>query len=166
MDNFDWSRFVTRININAPMGQLYGLWATRSGMEYWFLRMSEYKTAEGIVRDNEEAAQKGDAYCWRWHGWGDEVTEMGAILDANGKDYFKFSFGEGGDCSVYIKEERGYHIVELVQENIPTSENGKHAWHLGCKAGWTFYLANMKSLVEGGVDLRNRDEQLKQMINS
>lgn len=166
MSNFDWSRFVTRININAPIEQLYRLWATRNGMEYWFLRMSEYKTADGVLRANDEPAEKGDTYCWRWYGWGDEITEYGTILEANGTDYFKFTFGEGCDCSVFIKEELGYHIIELVQENIPTNENGKHSWHLGCKTGWTFYLSNMKSLVEGGVDLRNKDEQLKRMINA
>jgi hypothetical protein len=65
-----------------------------------------------------------------------------------------------------MKEENGYHIVELVQENIPEDDNGKHNWHLGCKTGWTFYLANLKSLAEGGIDLRNKDENLKNMINA
>jgi hypothetical protein len=65
-----------------------------------------------------------------------------------------------------MKEERGHMIVELVQTEIPTDDRGKHYWHLGCKTGWTFYLANLKSLFEGGVDLRNRDEGLKNVVNS
>lgn len=40
MSNYDWSRFVTRINVNAPIEKLYWCWATREGMEYWFLRLS------------------------------------------------------------------------------------------------------------------------------
>jgi hypothetical protein len=30
-----------------------------------------------------------------------------------------------------------------------------------CQLGWTFYLANLKSVIEGGVDLRNKNVDLK-----
>ncbi len=166
MSNYNWSRFVTRISINAPFEKLYGCWATREGMEYWFLRFSEYKKQDGSLRDVNEPVQSGDTYTWRWHGWNDETTEYGSILDCNGKDLFKFSFGKAGDCTVTLKSELGKNIVELVQDNIPTTEQGMHYWHLGCKTGWTFYLANLKSLLEGGIDLRNRDEKLQNVINS
>ena len=163
--SYTWSSFVTRINVDAPIDKLYSMWATRGGMESWFLRMSEYKRANGILQ-MDEGAIKGDAYCWRWHGWSDDVTEEGVILDCNGKDFFKFSFGKAGDCTVTIKKEFEYTIVELTQENIPDDDQGKHYWHVGCKTGWTFYLANLKSICEGGIDLRNKDERLKNMLNA
>jgi uncharacterized protein YndB with AHSA1/START domain len=166
MSAYNWSRFVTRINVNAPVEKLYWCWATREGMQYWFLRMSEYKKPDGTLRGNNEPVQKGDTYKWRWHGWSDEITEEGKIADANGKDFLKFSFGKAGDCSISIKQEHGYNIVELVQENIPDTDEGRHMWHLGCKTGWTFYLTNLKSLIEGGIDLRNRDEKLKDVVNA
>jgi uncharacterized protein YndB with AHSA1/START domain len=165
-ENYDWSRFVARIAVNAPAEKLYACWATRTGIEYWFLRLSEYKTPEGLLRNSDEPAQKGDSYTWRWHGWGDAVTEHGTIQKTNGHNLFKFTFAEVCHCTVTIKEEGTYRVVELVQDNIPTDEKGKHNWHLGCKTGWTFYLANMKSLLEGGIDLRNRDEALKNVVNS
>jgi uncharacterized protein YndB with AHSA1/START domain len=164
--NYTWDRFVTRINVNAPIEKLYRLWSTRAGIEFWFLRMSEYKNVNGELRKDEEPVQRGDTYRWRWHGWSDDVTEEGTILDCNGKDQFKFSFGKAGTCTVNIINELGYTVVELIQENIPDDDQGKHYWHVGCKTGWTFYLANMKSLCEGGIDLRNRDEQLKNMLNA
>src|SRR5688572_13897097 len=99
---YDWSRFTVRINVNAPIGQLYHAWATRAGMEHWFLRLSEYKSPDGISRGNDEMVKPGDTYTWRWHGWSDEVTEHGTIQDCNGKDLFKFSFGKGGNCTVRI----------------------------------------------------------------
>lgn len=135
-------------------------------MEYWFLRLSEYKKPGGNLRASNEFVQKGDSYRWRWHGWPDEVTEEGTIIDCNGKDFFKFSFGKAGNCAVTIKQEDGHTLVELLQDNIPDDEQGKHYWHLGCKTGWTFYLANLKSLLEGGIDLRNKNERLKNVINS
>ena len=94
------------------------------------------------------------------------TVRLEELFDVSAIAFFKFSFGKAGNCTVNIKTELGYNIVELVQENIPDDDEGKHNWHVGCKTGWTFYLANMKSLCEGGIDLRNRDEQLKNMLNA
>jgi hypothetical protein len=166
MSEFNWSSFVTRIAVHATVEKLYWCWATREGIEYWFLRMSEYKKPDGVQRAGDEAVQTGDTYRWRWHGWSDETTEAGTILDCNGRDFFKFSFGKAGNCAVSIKNENNYTVVELRQTEIPDDDAGKHNWYVGCKTGWTFYLANLKSLLEGGIDLRNRDESLQNVINA
>jgi uncharacterized protein YndB with AHSA1/START domain len=166
MKPFNWGRFVTRININAPIEKIYQSWATRAGIEAWFLRLSEYRKADGSLRENDEPVETTDTYRWRWHGWPDDTTETGTILKCNGTDCFSFSFGNAGNCTVTIKKEQGETIVELLQEDIPDTEEGRHQWHLGCKTGWTFYLANLKSLLEGGIDLRNKNEKLNQVINS
>ena len=163
---FDWSRFVVRVNVKAPPEKLYGAWATRAGIENWFLRLSEYKTPDNTLRGADELVATGDTYKWLWHGWPDETVEHGKVLECNGKDHFKFSFGKAGNCTVSIRKEEGELLVELVQDEIPTDEQGMHNWHLGCKTGWTFFLANLKSMHEGGLDLRNRNERLKNVVNS
>ena len=163
---YDWSRFVVRINVNAPIQKLYDAWATRVGMENWFLRLSEYKGSNGKIRQAEERVEPGDGYKWLWHGWPDETVEYGDIKTANGTDTMSFSFGKAGDCTVKIFSETDEIIVELLQENIPTDEAGRHGWHLGCKTGWTFYFANLKSIYEGGIDLRNKNQKLQGVINS
>jgi hypothetical protein len=162
----DWSRFTVRINVNAPVEKLYHAWATRSGMEYWFLRLSEYKKLDDTLRAPDEIITKGDSYKWLWYGYPDDTAEYGEILDGNGKDFFKFSFGKAGNCTVKIYKEQTETIVELVQDNIPADEQGMYNWHLGCKTGWTFYLANMKSVYEGGIDLRNKNVNLQQVLNA
>lgn len=164
--NADWGRFVVRININAPKQMLYDAWATRAGMESWFLRLSEYKKRNGSMRDDTEPVEKGDTYKWLWHGWPDETVEYGEIIDLNETDRLQFSFGKAGICTVQIKTEEGENIVELTQEEIPTDEKNKQEFHVGCKTGWTFYLANMKSILEGGIDLRNKNKNLQHMLNS
>ena len=164
--SYDWSRFVVRISINAPIDKLYHAWATREGMEYWFLRLSEYKKNDSMLRRDNEFVEKGDTYKWLWHGWPDDTVEYGTILDCNGKDFFKFKFGAAGNCTVRIFDEQEEKIVELLQDEIPTDEISKQNWHIGCKTGWTFYMANLKSMLEGGVDLRNRNEQLQNMLNA
>jgi uncharacterized protein YndB with AHSA1/START domain len=163
---YDWSRFTVRINVKAPVEKLYKAWATRSGMERWFLRLSEYKKVNGDLLGDSELVEAGDIYQWLWHGWDDDTSEKGSILNCNGKDFFKFSFGNAGDCAITIKEEQGEIVVELVQDNIPTDTLSMHQWHLGCKTGWTFYLANLKSVYEGGIDLRNKNVNLQRVLNS
>ena len=166
MADFDWSRFTVRINVKASTERLYWCWATRKGIEFWFLRRSDYKKPGGSLYESNEPVQKGDTYSWWWHGYSDEVVEHGEILECNGKDLFKFKFGGAGNCTVKIYEEEGEHIVELFQDEIPTDDKSKQNWHIGCKTGWTFYMANLKSMIEGGIDLRNKNEQLQNMLNA
>lgn len=166
MANFDWSRFTARITVKASPEKLYWCWATQQGIEYWFLRRSDYKKPDGSLHKPEEFVQKGDTYSWWWHGYADDVTEHGEILECNGKDLFKFRFGKAGNCTINIYEEEGERIVELTQDEIPTDEKAKENWHIGCKTGWTFYLANMKSLLEGGIDLRNKNEKIQNVITA
>jgi hypothetical protein len=166
MSNFDWTHFTTRIPVSATKEDLYAAWATRRGIEHWFLKYSAYARPDGQIRGDTEAVKPGDTYTWRWHGWPDDMEEHGIILDCNGEDFFKFSFGDAGICSVTIKKENGQQVVELIQSDIPSDDNGKHHWHLGCKTGWTFFQANLKSLLEGGLGLRNKDEALKNVVNA
>ena len=107
-----------------------------------------------------------DTYEWMWHGYGDDAMEKGKIMQANGKDFLQFSFGKAGYVSVTIKEETGESMIELVQDEIPTDEEGQVYYHLGCTKGWLFYLTNLKSILEGGPDLRNKKMELTDVINS
>ena len=166
MAEFNWSRFSVRVNVKAPIDKLYWCWATKAGIEYWFLRKSDYRKPDGSLYKADEFVQKGSSYNWYWHGYPDEVVEHGEILDCNGKDFFRFSFGDAGICTINIYSEQGEQIVELIQEQIPLDEKAKQNWHIGCKTGWTFYLANLKSLLEGGIDLRNRNEKIQQVITA
>lgn len=161
-----WDKFVVRINVSASLEKLYQAWAVRSSIESWFLRESTYVGADGKDIGEDTFAQPGDSYTWRWFGYPDDVVEYGEIIEANGKDRFGFSFGKAGICYVRMYTEAGENIVELVQDSIPTDETGKFSFHVGCKTGWTFYLANMKSIYEGGIDLRNKSEALQQMLNA
>ncbi len=166
MAEYNWSQFTTRIPISKDIETLYRAWATRSGIEHWFLKFSEFRGPDHNPRGMDQFVEPGDTYTWRWHGWGNEIEETGKIIDCNGKDFFKFTFSDAGICSVSIKEESETTVVELIQTEIPTDPQSQHRFHLGCKTGWTFYLANLKSLMEGGIDLRNKSEEIKRVINS
>lgn len=166
MCDHDWSKFVLRIPVNAPVEKIYHAWATQQGIESWFLRSAQYLAADNHRRNEKEFIKKGDHYTWMWHGYDDETVEQNDILEANGEDNLSFVFA--GNCIVTItigileKET----IVQLIQENIPTGEESKVNLHIGCMEGWTFYLANLKSILEGGIDLRNRNMNIGKVISS
>lgn len=164
MQKKDWSQFMLRIPVNASIQEIYDRWASPGGLESFFLRQALFTTAEGAAKTKGQKVIQGDTYQWRWFGYPDSVTETGTVLAANGKDLLQFSFGKAGNVSVSIKTVEGATIVELIQEDIPTDEDSKFNFHIGCQGGWLFYLVNLKSLMEGGIDLRNRDEKLTQAL--
>ena len=166
MPDYDWSKFTRKININAPIENIYDAWTIPDHMERWFLRQATFKRSNGTVREKFLHIHRGDTYQWLWHGYPDNIVEKGEVLLANEKDRLQFSFTAGGIVTVDIGEALGEHIVMLTQEKIPTDEKGKSNYHLGCLGGWTFYLANLKSYLEGGLDLRNKNMGLTNMINS
>lgn len=162
----DWTQFTKRIAIQAGVAEIYDRLRTRKGLESWFLRMAEFTSPDGQVRKSDSEFEKDDTYRWRWHGYDDEVTETGRVIEANGSDTIRFTFA--GECLVTItaRPHRETTLVEITQENIPTDEKSKINYHMGCSEGWAFYLANLKSILEGGIDLRNRDETLQGVLNS
>jgi len=168
---YDWSSFTKRIPIQAPLEDVYRAWASEAGLESWFLRLSEFITTDGDPRDAYDYVQPGDLYKWLWHGWGDEVIHYGKILETNGQDMLSFTFDAGDRTNdmqvrVTLGRDRDYTIVELTQSHIPMDEQSKFLYHIGCMEGWTFYLTNLKSILEGGLDLRNKDVEIKKVINS
>jgi uncharacterized protein YndB with AHSA1/START domain len=166
MQAHDWNRFMLRIPVNAGKEVIYRCWSTQDGLESWFLRSSPFKKPDGSARGNSDEVSVNDSYEWRWHGWPDDVVEKGTVLEANGKDLFSFSFGKAGNVTIRIVEEADLHIVELLQDQIPTDEEGQVYYHIGCSRGWLFYLTNLKSILEGGIDLRNKNVDLKDVVNA
>lgn len=164
MENFDWTAFTLKIAIKASLDEIYKAWSRASEIEKWFLSDAEFADENGLILSKNQNALKGDRYKWAWYLYDD--IEIGVIHHANGKDHFEFSFA--GNCVVEIRlnSEWEYTTVELIQKNIPTDENSKRNIRLGCHNGWSFYLINLKSVLEGGLDLRNKDNRFKPMLNN
>ena len=91
--------------------------------------------------------------------------EKGTVKQANGKDHVQFTFA-GSLVDVRLRKEGKVVIVELIQSGIPTDPASKKNVRLGCHVGWTFWLANLKSVYEGGLNLRNTNQELTGMVNN
>lgn len=163
MENFDWSSFTRKIAIRATLSEIYNAWSKATEIEKWFLSDAAFFRNKEML-DKEIPVAQGDSYQWKWFLYDD--LENGTITQANGKDYIQFTFA--GNCLVDIKlsETNDYVVVELTQKNIPLDESSKRDIRLGCHTGWSFYLVNLKSVYEGGLDLRNKDVALPPMTNN
>jgi len=166
MLNGKLNKFIKRISIHASPQEIFKAWSTQEGLESWFLRRAEFTTADGRRKGRNESVEKGDQYLWIWHGYGDDVFEQRVILNSNGTDSLSFEFT--GQCvvTVNIKIERGETICELIQERIPYSDDITDHLYILCGEGWTFYLTNLKSILEGGIDLRNKNMELTKLVNA
>lgn len=160
-EKIDWSKFVVKTSVKANKEDIINAWTTPGGLEKWFLRMAEFKSPEGNQRNGDEKVQVNDSYKWRWFGYPDSVEEQGEILQPQDSEIIRFRFGNAGIVSVKSNLQDGEAVVELLQEEIPLDEKSKMNYHVGCKTGWTFYLANLKSMLEGGKDLRNKNQNLQ-----
>lgn len=164
--DFDPSKFAEfklRVNVGTSIENAYRAWASPSGISSWFLRMT-YKDKDGRARSAEELAQEGDEYALSLTTSPDTVVCTGKVLKANGRDLFSFSFSKGCPVTISIYREQEETIVQLIESNLPTDEETIRKHFVGDTKGWIFYLTNLKSVLEGGLDLRNKNAALKSVI--
>lgn len=164
--SYNWKQFTKRIPIKAPAKAIYAAWSTQQGLESWFLRVAQFTKADGTPRAKSSHIEAGDTYKWRWFGYDDTATEEKEILLANGWDKLQFSFSGGCIVTVAIKQEDGETICELVQDMPMEDINEQQHFFIECGNGWGFYMTNLKSVLEGGLDLRNKNVKLKQVISA
>jgi uncharacterized protein YndB with AHSA1/START domain len=164
MKNFNWTTFTNKIAIKAQLSAIYKAWTSAAAIENWFLSKAIFIDSNGKSISKELSVEKGFSYEWNWYLF--DETEFGRITEANGKDFVQFTFA--GDCLVDIRLTQldDHVIVELTQKNIPTDDDSRQSIRLGCESGWSFYLVNLKSVYEGGIDLRNKNASHKGMVNS
>lgn len=168
---FDWSQFQLGIYIVAPPDALYNLWTTPVGLTRWFLRSAAFAPSDGppprktrqrivvppfddlVPRADSQRCAANDRYRWEWYYNGGIVGE-GWILALRPPTKLVFGFGSGMEVEVLLRKQGRSCEVVLRQYNIPTTGPSKHNLHMGCRTAWTFFLTNLKSVAEGGADLR------------
>ena len=164
MKNFDWTSFTKRIAIRSSLSEIYDAWTVAANLEKWFLERVNFQAKGSNLPENTKQAEGGTQYDWYWYL--DATPMHGEIISANGKDFLQFTFEGSSLVDVKLSVLDEYVIVELRHHNIPQDDNSKQHIRLGCSSGWAFYLHNLKSVYEGGIDLRNKDPKLGVMINN
>lgn len=166
MQEYHWNNFTKRVTIKAPVFSLYAAWATKTGLESWFLREAIITKSDGSYREPDELFEAGDSFEWRWHGYEETTVDRGRIMSANGKDELSFTFSGKNVLIVNFQIESGEIVCSIEQQMQQDTEAEKRYFYIECGLGWTFYLANLKSVFEGGHDLRNRNDAIQKLINA
>jgi len=164
MNNFDWTKFTKKIAVKADMKTIYDAWTVPAELEKWFLSTALYFDEQNNQADATANIQGGQSYKWTWFLYDGE--ENGKVVKTNGTDALDFTFAGDTLVQVRLSEQNGWVIVELTQKDIPTDDDSKRNVRLGCESGWSFFMVNLKSLYEGGNDLRNKDPELKGLLNT
>ena len=159
-----WSTFKLRVNIDQPLNRVYSAIVTPAGLESWVLRRAVF-TGHGGVRARDEGVRPGDQYEWYWHGYDEAAVVRGSVKVADGS-VFAFTFSMGCLVSISLYRECDETIVDLVESGLPTDEETAMKHYVGDSKGWIFYLVNLKSVLEGGLDLRNRKVELKNVLTA
>jgi uncharacterized protein YndB with AHSA1/START domain len=160
----DFSQFKLRVNIRTSIENAYRAWATPSGLDSWFIGKMIFTAEDGAPRIGDVLAQEGDEYACSSYRHPQTVMIKGKVLKANGKNLFSFSFSKGCPVTVSIYTEQNETIVELIESNLPTDEETMRKHYVGDSKGWIFYLTNLKSVLEGGLDLRNKNADITNVI--
>lgn len=164
MENFDWTQFSKRVFVKADLKSVYNSWTRSEELEKWFLSKATFFYKDGTVMLPSENVTSGSVYRWNW--FAQNAFEEGIVTQTNGVDSVEFTFA--GDCKVQVRlsSKGDQTLVELTQTEIPLDNNSKENIRLGCAFGWAFYLINLKSVLEGGLDLRNKDTSLIGVVNN
>lgn len=164
MNNFDWTSFKKRIAIKSSISEIYEAWTVAADLEKWFLERVIFCDTVGNQLKKIKPEENEIHYEWYWYL--DPTPMIGQILKANGKDFLQFTFEGTSLVDVTLSTLHEYVIVEVRHHHIPQDDHSKEYIRLGCSNGWAFYLLNLKSVYEGGLDLRNKDPRIGNMINN
>ena len=153
----DWSQFTSRAFVRARAAAVFDAWATDAGLRQWLLGSAEFAGGPETTPRADGAARSGDALRWTWQHSGWAVD--GQVLEASWPERLRLALGEIGCVDVSLTPEGDGTLVELRHRDVPTRE-----LFVEWSCVWTFYLANLKSVLEGGLDLREDDPARKGVV--
>lgn len=159
---FAWDTLSLAIFVDAPLDVVDWHWATEAGITRWFIVDASYRSpGTEAPRAPTDRIQAGDRYVWTWNNG---VEEQGTVEFCESEGHYVFTFGEGTRVDVRLSDQAGRTLVELTQ-STEAIDDERYAVYRDCLQGWTFYLANLKSMMEGGIDLRESNPNRTGLVN-
>lgn len=161
---YDWTKFKKQIFIQASPEKVFDAWTKPNDIVKWFIAQADYTSPDGDLRLADATVQAGDKYYWRWH---QDLEMRGEILKVEDNHTLQFTFGDkeaGSNEKIIVtvevsESEPGTTLLELTQENMADTPEAHSTWHLSCNLGWSFFMTNLKALLEHGVDLREYSQE-------
>ncbi len=161
-ENFNWNEFTHGIYLNAPVGKVYEYIATASGITKWFVGEAKYYYKNLNIRLGKEWSVKGDSFLWKWMNKDFELK--GLVTESRSDRTFGFTFSPLYFVTISLAPEGDKTKLTLKQEYQPGSEKDEFNF-LNCCTCWVFFLTNLKSVAENGIDLREKEAMGDMLVN-
>jgi uncharacterized protein YndB with AHSA1/START domain/uncharacterized protein YciI len=174
----DWLGFTQAIHVRAAAADAWRLLATTEGLERWFPARAEATTADGRPWPRDRALEQGVRLRLTWPSTGTcdaagraergEVSEENGVLRVEPPQRIRLGWYEdkGWVELRVVPRPDGRVTVELEQRMNPTADfRLLESAYVGCREGWAFYLANLKSVLEHGRDLREAAPDRAGLVN-
>ena len=137
----DWSQFGETIFISRPPSDVFRAWTDAEELARWL-----------APRCDVEPRESGLMHL----GW-DEYDEVDRVLAIDPDRQLVTTWGGAESpvrVAVTLTPERNGTLCQLHQYGMDPDDSTRFTLFAGCKAGWTFYLTNLKAYLEHGIDLR------------
>lgn len=161
LENYSWTEFSVKEYIPADLETVFNYWAISGKITQWFIKEAEYISPDGQKRKNDEIIKTGDLYTWNF---GKELTMKGKIIEVINNKFLHFTFGrkepdsdEYVQVRVHFESVNGETQIKIYENNIADNSFGQVNYNLSCILGWSYYMTNLRSIVESGYDLREKD---------
>jgi hypothetical protein len=158
---FNWERFQRSVLVRASIDACHAAIFTSGGLAKWFIGSATYSTSDGLPRAHVARVHMGDDYLWKWLDKDLELT--GQVLNVTHLSV-TFSFGEAGTVTMSARQEADRVRVTIAQEALPDKPYDKEAF-VNCYVCWSFFLLNLKSVLEHHIDLREREIDDDELVN-
>jgi uncharacterized protein YndB with AHSA1/START domain len=153
-DAYDWSAFTVHFYYRATRDEVFRAWATAAGLSGFFIGSARHAAPGGGVRAQDEVVAAGDTYAWAFlHG----LSLTGTFLACVPGERVAFTFGDAMQVDVTLRSVGDQVEVRLHQTGCGQDESARAWQHLNCRSCWVYFLTNLKSVLEHGVDLRDHD---------
>ncbi|MEZ4651604.1 MAG: SRPBCC domain-containing protein [Candidatus Eisenbacteria bacterium] len=150
---YDWSGFEISMYYARPRADLFRVWATRRGLESFFIQSAEHTAPDGQKRSPDEIAQTGDTYRWKYvHDFRGE----GSFTKVEPNERVQFTFGHMTVDVTFRDVEAGTE-VHLRQTNCAVEDPARAWQHLNCRSCWIYFLTNLRAVLHAGIDLRDHE---------
>jgi uncharacterized protein YndB with AHSA1/START domain len=158
-----YETFTRKIRIDAPREIVMQYWLMPGLVKLWFTPGCVYASPENLERPENALAEVGDKYTWTWV---EGTTDNGTFRMIDFPRRFVAGwFNDTCEIEVTAEVEDDGTILSITQTNTQESEEDRMGAYWDCSMGWAFYLVNLKSVLEGGIDLRETNANIKGLVN-
>ncbi len=161
-ENFNWKNFSHGTIVNMEIDIMYDAIHTSEGLEEWLVGEANFKR-NGKVLSKEDYIFTGDTYHWKWLAKDYEVK--GKVLGSFPDRRIQFTFGDNFEVSIQLKSMQDSRTKVILEQRRTDGKETPDFGFLNCCVCWVFFLTNLKSTQEFGVDLRETKVREEFLVN-